>query len=178
METWILIFILIGISFGLYYTSKQLASIDFNVGLQTEYSRKQLHEVPPISVPSADEIAAAIFPAIRAEIGQLKRAIEWQIGFPEQDPNWYNEPDLSEPVNLKHQLYDVKDIKDQLVFIGIDLKDIRDQLEVIGIDLKDIKDQLEVIGILLTQNKNSELTFSDATEEHYRYLREIEQGRP
>ena len=150
METWILIFILIGISFGLYYTSKQLASIDFNVGLQTEYSRRQLHEVPPISVPSADEIAAAIMPAFRYQTHQLKSAIEWQIGFPDQDPNWHNEPDLSEPVNLKHQLD----------------------------DLKDIKDQLEVIGILLTQNKNSELTFSDATEEHYRYLREIEQGRP
>ena len=45
-------------------------------------------------------------------------------------------------------------------------------------DLKYIKDQLEVIGILLTQNKNSELAFHEAAEEHYRYLTEIERGRP
>lgn len=150
METWIVVFILIGMGVGVSHISNQLASVTRAIKEQTAYIRKQQEE-PNIFVPSADEIAAAIVVqldhhssiakdiaeqmelafmsghlqtaisfALEGQTDQLKRAIEWQIGFSDMDTL---RDDVNKPLNLTQQL---DEIKVQLEVIGNQLNKSRE----------------------------------------------------
>ena len=150
MDVVTIVLLLIGMGVGVSHISNQIASLTSAVTRQTADLNRH-HQEPNISVPSADEIAAAIVVqldhhssiaqniadqidlshlngnlqtaigfALDYQTDQLKRAIEWQIGFSDMDTL---RDDVNKPLNLTQQL---DEIKVQLEVIGNQLNKSRE----------------------------------------------------